>query len=146
MPTEIVIVDDQELMRLGFRLVLDSQPDLRVTGEAGSGREAIELALRLRPDVMLMDIRMPELNGIDAAREIMRIDPGARIILVTTFELEEHVAAGRAAGVRGFLLKDAAPARLLEAVRIVAGGGTVDLNYGNDNPETAAGPAGSPWS
>jgi DNA-binding NarL/FixJ family response regulator len=126
MPTEIVIVDDQELMRVGFRLVLGSQPDLRVTGEAGSGREAIELAQRLRPDVMLMDIRMPELNGIDAAREIMTADPGARIILVTTFDLEEYVASGRAAGVRGFLLKDAAPARLLEADRIVAAGGTVD--------------------
>jgi DNA-binding NarL/FixJ family response regulator len=122
--TEVVIVDDQELMRLGFRLVLDSQPDLRVTGEAADGRAAIELARRLRPDVILMDIRMPELDGIRASREILAADPGARIILVTTFELDEHLDAGRAAGVHGFLLKDVAPGRLLEAVRLVAAGGT----------------------
>ena len=125
MPTEIVLVDDQELMRLSFRLVLESQPDLRVTGEAASGREAVGLARTLRPDVMVMDVRMPELDGIQAAREILAADPGARIVLVTTFDLDDYRQAGLDAGVRGFLLKDAAPARLLQVIRAVAAGETV---------------------
>ena len=125
MRTEIVIVDDQELMRLSFRLVLDSQPDLRVTGEAGCGREAIELARRLRPHVMLMDVRMPEIDGVQATREIMAADPDARIILVTTFDLDDYLRPGISAGARGFLLKDAAPSRLLATIRAVAAGETV---------------------
>jgi DNA-binding NarL/FixJ family response regulator len=122
--TEIVIVDDQELMRLSFRLVIDSQPDLRVTGEAGDGREAIAVAARLRPDVMLMDIRMPGVDGVLATERIMAADPDARIVLVTTFDLDDYLEAGRRAGACGLLLKDAAPAQLLSALRAVAGGGT----------------------
>lgn len=120
MATEIVIVDDQELMRLSFRLVLGSQPDLRVTGEGADGIDAIELARRLRPDVMVMDIRMPRLDGVEATRRIMAEDPGARVILLTTFNAQEHAAAAAQAGARELLLKDVAPAALLAAIRAVA--------------------------
>ena len=125
MSTEVVIVDDQELMRLSFRLVIDSQPDLRVTGEAADGRAAMQVASRLRPDVMLMDVRMPGLDGVQATARIMEADPEARIILVTTFDYDEYVLAARRAGARGFLLKDAAPAQLLAAIRAVTAGETV---------------------
>ena len=125
MSTEIVIADDQELMRLSFRMVIDSQPDLRITGEAGTGREAIDAAAELRPDVMLMDIRMPELDGVQATAAIMAADPDARIILVTTFDVDDYLQSAHRAGARGFLLKDAAPAQLLAAIRAVAAGGTV---------------------
>jgi DNA-binding NarL/FixJ family response regulator len=124
MSTEIVIVDDQELMRLSFRLVLDSQPDLRVTGEAADGLAAIAAAIKLRPDVMLMDVRMPALDGVQATQRIMAADPEARIVLVTTFDLDGYLEAGRRAGACGFLLKDTAPAQLLAAIRTVAAGGT----------------------
>jgi DNA-binding NarL/FixJ family response regulator len=124
MSTEIVIVDDQELMRLSFRLVLDSQPDLRVTGEAADGLAAIAAAIKLRPDVMLMDVRMPALDGVQATERIMAADPEARIVLVTTFDLDGYLEAGRRAGACGFLLKDTAPAQLLAAIRAVAAGGT----------------------
>jgi DNA-binding NarL/FixJ family response regulator len=124
MSTEIVIVDDQELMRLSFRLVLDSQPDLRVTGEAADGLAAIAAAIKLRPDVMLMDVRMPALDGVQATERIMAADPQARIVLVTTFDLDGYLEAGRRAGACGFLLKDTAPAQLLAAIRAVAGGAT----------------------
>jgi DNA-binding NarL/FixJ family response regulator len=124
MSTEIVIVDDQELMRLSFRLVLDSQPDLRVTGEAADGLAAIAAAIKLRPDVMLMDVRMPALDGVQATQRIMAADPEARIVLVTTFDLDGYLEAGRRAGACGFLLKDTAPAQLLAAIRAVAAGGT----------------------
>jgi DNA-binding NarL/FixJ family response regulator len=122
--TEVVIVDDQELMRLSFRLVIDSQPDLRVTGEAADGRAAVALAATLRPHVMLVDVRMPELDGVAATAQIMEADPDARIVLVTTFDLDDYLEAGRRAGAAGFLLKDAAPAQLLAAIRTVAAGGT----------------------
>jgi DNA-binding NarL/FixJ family response regulator len=124
MSTEIVIVDDQELMRLSFRLVIDSQRDLRVTGEAADGLAAIAAAIKLRPDVMLMDVRMPALDGVQATERIMAADPDARIVLVTTFDLDGYLEAGRRAGACGFLLKDAAPAQLLAAIRTVAAGGT----------------------
>jgi DNA-binding NarL/FixJ family response regulator len=125
MSTEIVIVDDQELMRLSFRLVIDSQPDLRVTGEAADGLAAIAAAIKLRPDVMLMDVRMPALDGVQATERIMAADPEARIVLVTTFDLDGYLEAGRRAGACGFLLKDTAPAQLLAAIRAVAAGATV---------------------
>jgi DNA-binding NarL/FixJ family response regulator len=120
MSTEIVIVDDQELMRLSFRMVIDSQQDLRVTGEAADGREAVAMAATLRPHVILMDVRMPGLDGIQATADIMAVDPEARIILVTTFDLDDYLGAGRRAGAAGFLLKDVAPAELLAAIRLVA--------------------------
>jgi DNA-binding NarL/FixJ family response regulator len=122
--TEIVIVDDQELMRLSFRLVIDSQPDLRVTGEAADGLAAIAAAIKLRPDVMIMDVRMPALDGVQATERIIAADPEARIVLVTTFDLDGYLEAGRRAGACGFLLKDTAPAQLLAAIRAVAGGAT----------------------
>jgi DNA-binding NarL/FixJ family response regulator len=124
MSSEVVIVDDQELMRLSFRLVIDSQPDLRVTGEAADGMAAIAAAIKLRPDVMLMDVRMPALDGVQATQRIMAADPDARILLVTTFDLDGYLEAGRRAGACGFLLKDTAPAQLLAAIRAVAGGAT----------------------
>src|ERR1700735_4485097 len=111
MPTEILVVDDQELMRLGFRMVINSQSDLRVTGEAADGVQAITAARVLRPDVMLMDIRMPAVDGLQAARQIIREEPGTKIILITTFDYDydDYLEAGLQAGVRGFLLKDATP-------------------------------------
>jgi DNA-binding NarL/FixJ family response regulator len=102
--------------------VINSQSDLKVIGEAGDGAQAITAARVLRPDVVLMDIRMPYLDGVLAARQIVREEPGARIILVTTFDLDEYIEAGLRAGVRGFLLKDATPARLLAAIRAVKAG------------------------
>jgi DNA-binding NarL/FixJ family response regulator len=122
MATEIIIVDDQELVRVGLRMVINSQSDLKVTGEAGDGAQAITAARVLRPDVMVMDIRMPDVDGVLAARQIVREEPGAKIILITTFDLDEYVEAGLEAGVRGFLLKDATPAQLLAAIRAVKAG------------------------
>jgi DNA-binding NarL/FixJ family response regulator len=136
MATEIIVVDDQELMRLGFRMVINSQPDLKVIGEAGDGAQAITAARVLQPDLIIMDIRMPYVDGLEAARQIMREDPRARIILVTTFDLDDYVEAGLQAGVRGFLLKDVTPARLLAAIRAVQAGELV-------LPAQAAGESGS---
>jgi DNA-binding NarL/FixJ family response regulator len=136
MATEIIVVDDQELVRLGLRMVINSQSDLKVTGEAGDGAQAITAARVLRPDVMLMDIRMPDVDGVLAARHIVREDPGAKIILITTFDLDDYVEAGLEAGVRGFLLKDATPVQLLAAIRAVKAGELV-------LPSPAAGQNGS---
>ena len=122
MSTEIVIADDQELMRLSFRMVIDSQQDLKVTGEAADGREAVTAAMRLHPNIVLMDIRMPELDGVRATAEIMAADPGARVILVTTFDQDDCLEAGRRAGAAGFLLKGVAPGELLATIRAVASG------------------------
>jgi DNA-binding NarL/FixJ family response regulator len=124
MPTEILVVDDQELVRLGFRMVINSQPDLKVIGEAADGAQAITAARVLRPDLILMDIRMPELDGLQAARRITGEEPGAKIILITTFgyDYDDYLEAGLQAGVRGFLLKDATPAQLLAAIRAVKAG------------------------
>jgi DNA-binding NarL/FixJ family response regulator len=122
MATEIIVVDDQELMRLGFRMVINSQPDLKVIGEAGDGAQAITAARVLRPDLIIMDIRMPDVDGLQAARQIIREDPAARIILVTTFDLDDYVEPGLQAGVRGFLLKDVTPVELLAAIRAVQAG------------------------
>ena len=122
MPTEIVVADDQELMRLGFRMVINSQPDLKVIGEAADGAQAITAARVLRPDVILLDVRMPDVDGLQAARQIMREEPGAKIILITTFDLDDYLEAGLQAGVRGFLLKDVTPAEFLTAIRAVKAG------------------------
>jgi DNA-binding NarL/FixJ family response regulator len=124
MPTEIVVVDDQELIRLGFRMVINSQSDLKVIGEAADGAQAITAARVLRPDLILMDIRMPDVDGLQAARQIIREEPRAKIILITTFgyDHDDYLEAGLQAGVRGFLLKDATPAQLLAAIRAVKAG------------------------
>jgi DNA-binding NarL/FixJ family response regulator len=125
MTTAVLLVDDQELMRMGFRMVLDTQPDLSIAGEAANGREAVECARRLRPDVVLMDVRMPEMDGVEATRQIVAAQSDARIIILTTFDLDEYVYAALRAGASGFLLKDAPPAELLSAIRAVASGDAV---------------------
>jgi DNA-binding NarL/FixJ family response regulator len=118
----VVIADDQQLVRTGFRLILDSEDDLDVVGEAGDGLQAVELVRRERPDVVLMDIRMPELDGIEATRRILAQDRGTRVLMLTTFDLNEYVYEALRAGASGFLLKDTPAEQLAEGVRIVARG------------------------
>jgi DNA-binding NarL/FixJ family response regulator len=125
MTTTILLADDQELMRMGFRMVIDSQPDLEVTGEASNGREAVDATRRLTPDVILMDVRMPDCDGVQATRTIVESGAASRIIILTTFDLDEYVYAALRAGASGFLLKDAQPAELLAAIRAVASGDAV---------------------
>ena len=125
MSIRILLADDQELMRMGFRMVIDSQPDLAIVGEAVNGHQAIAAVTELAPDVVLMDVRMPELDGIEATRRIVASDPRSRIIILTTFDLDEHTYAALRAGASGFLLKDAPPAELLAAIRAVASGDAV---------------------
>ena len=115
----VAIVDDQALVRAGFKLIVQSQPDMQVAGEAADGQEAIDLVRRERPDVVLMDIRMPRLDGIKATRELA---PLSRIVILTTFELDEYVFDALAAGASAFLLKAAPPEDLVRAIRVVAGG------------------------
>jgi DNA-binding NarL/FixJ family response regulator len=118
----VVLADDQTLMRGGMRVLLEAIDDFRVVGEAADGREAVELAIRHRPDVVLMDIRMPELDGIEATRRLQREAPDVRVLIVTTFHLDEYVLEALRAGAAGFILKDTRPADLVEAVRVVATG------------------------
>jgi DNA-binding NarL/FixJ family response regulator len=120
----LLIVDDQELVRTGFRLFLETQDDFDVVGEAGDGEEAIGLARRLGPDVVLMDIRMPRMDGIEATARLIaaRIEPPPRVLVLTTFDLDEYVFGALRAGAAGFLLKDAPRERLIEAIRVVHGG------------------------
>jgi DNA-binding NarL/FixJ family response regulator len=120
----VVVADDQALVRGGFSVLLRSAPDLEVAGEASDGEEAVDLATRLRPDVVLMDVRMPKVDGIEATRRITA-DPRlatTRVIILTTFDLDEYVHEALRAGASGFLLKDTLPDELLGAVRVVAGG------------------------
>jgi len=120
----VLLVDDQELMRMGFRMVLGAQPDIDVVGEAGDGRHAVELAERLRPDVVLMDVRMPILDGVEATRQIT--GPGyAKVLVMTTFDLDEYALSALHNGASGFLLKDTQPAELVSALRAVASGDAV---------------------
>jgi len=119
---QVLIADDQELVRTGFRLILQSEPDLEVIAEAATGREAVELAARLRPDVVLMDIRMPDLDGIEATRQLTRSTTASRVLILTTFDLDEYVFEALRAGACGFLLKDVAANQLASGVRMVAAG------------------------
>ncbi|WP_229052935.1 response regulator transcription factor [Aeromicrobium sp. Leaf350] len=120
----VLLADDQHLVRAGFRALLDSEPDLQVVGEAVDGSQAVELARTHRPDVVLMDVRMPVLDGLQATAQICA-DPalaGTRVLVLTTFELDEYVFGALRAGASGFLLKDVEPVALIEAVRLVAAG------------------------
>jgi DNA-binding NarL/FixJ family response regulator len=121
----VVVADDQALVRGGFRLILDAQPDVEVVGEAADGVEALERARALRPDVVLMDIRMPALDGLEATRRLLAdLDP-PRVLMLTTFDLDEYVYDALRAGASGFLLKDVRPEQLADAVRVVAAGDTL---------------------
>ncbi len=122
MSIRVLICDDQALVRAGFRSILGGKPDIEVVGEAENGAEAVALAERRSPDVILMDIRMPVLDGVEATRRLVAEGSSARILVLTTFDLDEYVHAAIRAGASGFLLKDVTPAKLLEAIRIVAGG------------------------
>ena len=121
----VLLVDDQALLRMGFRLVLDAEPDLEVVGEAGDGRTALEQSAALRPDVVLMDVRMPGMNGIEATEKLVAEHPEIRVLILTTFDLDEYAFAALRAGASGFLLKDAKPAELAAAIRSVASGDAV---------------------
>jgi DNA-binding NarL/FixJ family response regulator len=121
----ILLADDQELLRMGFRLVLEAQPDLEVAGEAGDGGEAVELVAKLDPDIVLMDVRMPTMDGVEATRRIVAAGARSRVIILTTFDLDEYAYSALRAGASGFLLKDAPPADLLSAIRSVARGDAV---------------------
>ncbi|WP_410672264.1 response regulator [Amycolatopsis sp. cmx-4-68] len=118
----VLVADDQALVRAGFREIIGSADDLEVVGEAATGAEAVRLATRSRPDVVAMDIRMPEMDGIEATRRITATVPGSRVLVLTTFDLDEYVFAALRAGAAGFLLKDTPSAALLDAIRTVAGG------------------------
>jgi DNA-binding NarL/FixJ family response regulator len=118
----VLIADDQALVRGGFRMILEAQKDIEVVGEAGDGREALERARELEPDVVLMDIRMPELDGLEATRRLLSEDGQARVLILTTFDADEYVYEAMKAGASGFLLKDVRPEQLTEAVRVVAAG------------------------
>jgi DNA-binding NarL/FixJ family response regulator len=118
----VLLVDDQVLVRSGFRLILDAQDDMEVVGEAADGRAAIEEAARLHPDVVLMDVRMPEVDGIAATRTIVGERPAARVLVLTTFDEDRIVYDAMKAGASGFLLKSAPPAQFVEAVRTIASG------------------------
>ncbi|WP_346621053.1 response regulator transcription factor [Blastococcus montanus] len=121
----VVLVDDQQMVRAGFRMVIDSQPDLTVVGEVGDGAAAVELLARTPADVVLMDIRMPGTDGIEATRQVTELPEPPRVLVLTTFDLDEYVMAAIGAGASGFLLKDAAPEDMLDAIRTVHAGDSV---------------------
>jgi DNA-binding NarL/FixJ family response regulator len=118
----ILLADDQSLLRMGFRAFLEREPDLEVVGEAGNGQEALSMTRALEPDVVLMDVRMPVLDGIEATRQIVASGSPSRILVLTTFDLDEYVYSALRAGASGFLLKDALPADLITGIRVVAAG------------------------
>jgi DNA-binding NarL/FixJ family response regulator len=121
----VVLADDQSLVRAGFRLILRSEPDIDVVGEAATGVEAVARTAELKPDVVLMDVRMPELDGVDATAKIVADTPDSRVLVLTTFDLDEVVYGALRAGASGFLLKDAPEERLVAAIRVVAEGGSM---------------------
>ena len=127
MKIRVLIADDQPLLRTGFRMILDAEPDIEVVGEAGDGREAVEAARSLRPDLVLMDIRMPVMDGVEATRQLS--GPGVadpvRVLVLTTFDLDEYIVEALRSGASGFLLKDVPPEQLVDAIRVVADGGAL---------------------
>jgi DNA-binding NarL/FixJ family response regulator len=119
----VLLVDDQQLVRIGFRMILQDEPDIEVVGEAKDGRQAIEAAARLEPDVIVMDIRMPVMDGVEATRRLVREGGGAcRVLILTTFDADEYVVEALRAGASGFVLKDVPPADFAQAIRIIAAG------------------------
>jgi DNA-binding NarL/FixJ family response regulator len=118
----VLLADDQELVRAGFRMILETQADLQVVGEAADGVDAVAATRRLRPEVVLMDIRMPNLDGLQATKQLMAAGSASRVVILTTFDLDEYVYQALAAGASGFLLKNAPPEQLISAVRVVAAG------------------------
>jgi DNA-binding NarL/FixJ family response regulator len=118
----VVVVDDQHMVRAGLRALLDAEPDIEVVGEAADGDQVPQLVARTRPDLVLMDVRMPGVDGLAAARALLAAEPAPRVLMLTTFDLDEYVYEALSAGASGFLLKHAPPAELVRAVRVVAGG------------------------
>ncbi|MGL5928372.1 MAG: response regulator [Dermatophilaceae bacterium] len=148
----VVLVDDQELVRAGFRMLVDSQPDLQVVGEAADGQAALDLLRHTPADVVLMDVRMPRLDGVETTRRLVRMTPAARVVVLTTFDLDEYALAAIRAGAAAFLLKDTPPESLLTAIRTVHAGDSVVapsttrrlLERFAALPEPAPDPAGDP--
>src|SRR3954462_6537761 len=122
MNIRVLVVDDQSMVRAGFGLLLADEPDIEVVADASTGLEAVAQAARFHPNVILMDIRMPELDGLEATRRILAADPAARILVLTTFNLDDYVYEALRAGASGFVLKDDPPEQLIEAVRVIAAG------------------------
>ncbi|GAA0991434.1 response regulator [Acrocarpospora macrocephala] len=125
MTIRVLLADDESLLRMAFTMIIETQPDMVVAGEAANGAEAVRLARHLRPDVVLMDVRMPGTDGIEATRHIVRDSPPTRVLILTTFDLDEYAFAGLKAGASGFLLKNSQPEELLGAIRSVAAGDAV---------------------
>ncbi|WP_063126384.1 response regulator [Nocardia fusca] len=125
MPITVLVVDDQELMRVGLKMVLGAHPDIEVVGEADNGATAVARAAELTPDVVLMDVRMPVVDGVTATGRILEADHGTRVLVMTTFDLDEHALGALRAGASGFLLKDTPPEDLISAIRSVAAGDAV---------------------
>ncbi|WP_416969842.1 response regulator [Streptomyces sp. 4F14] len=145
--TTVLIVDDQTLQRLGFRMLLEAQPDLTVAGEASGGAEAVRLTAELRPDVVLMDVRMPGMDGIEATRRIVESGGRSRVLVLTTFDLDEYAYDALRAGASGFFLKDVRPEELVVGIRAVAAGDSVispGLTRKLIDAFTARGPAREP--
>lgn len=122
MTIRVLVADDQSMVRAGFRMLLGGEPDIEVVGDASNGLEAVEKAIRLHPSVVLMDIRMPELDGLEATRRILAVDKEIRVLVLTTFDLDEYIYEALRAGASGFVLKDDPPEQLIAAIRIVAAG------------------------
>ena len=122
MSIRVLVADDQSMVRAGFRMLLGGEDDIDVVAEAGDGREAVEKAARFEPNVVLMDIRMPDMDGLQATREILAANPAARILILTTFDLDEYIYEALSAGASGFVLKDDPPEQLIAAIRTVAAG------------------------
>ena len=125
MTIRVLLVDDQELLRKGFRMILAQEPDIEVVGEAADGTEAVAVAARCRPDVVLMDVRMPDVDGIEATRRIVAGQPSVRVLVLTTFDVDEYAFGALRAGASGFLLKDVRPDELVAGVRTIASGDAV---------------------
>ena len=125
MTVRVLVADDQPLVRSGFQMILDQRSDLELVGEAADGAQAIELAIELDPDVILMDVRMPGVDGVEATRRLVARGVRARILALTTFDIDEYVYAAIRAGASGFLLKDVQPAELVDAIRVIAAGNSL---------------------